>query len=320
MGGASVGGDIDGKVNIFGILVPEAQFHGRRGRQAQCRGLQIVGLLHPCAVRVKPHAVCAVVAGIVGGAIARGAGVVAPFGIHIGNRTLVVVPAHGDGVIHREAVEVLFPREAGDLSAQGGEVNLSGPIAEVLTAAAGAHLGRIVGSLFEAFHSEGVAVGFDRIGLVAVEADLPDRFLAAGCPAQFCRVGTHFIDREVCRIGTGNNKRHLCIIEVPAVCIITLVFEGKLDGLTLVGREIDGVCHPAVCHGYRRPEFGFTAIQKHNRILTITIIIRICIKRPECEFYGRVGIVVIINGQFRHYQVDVAIIAAVGTVRTGMTA
>ena len=284
MGGASVGGDIDGKVNIFGILVPEAQFHGRRGRQAQRRGLQIVGLPPPCVVRVKPHAVCAVVAGIVGGAIARGAGVVAPFGIRIGNITLVVVPAHGDGIIHRETVEVLFPREAGDLSAQRGEVHLGGPIAEVLPAAAGAHLGRIVGSLFEASQCEGVAGGFDRIGLVAVEADLPYRLIAAGCPAQFCRVGTHFVDREVCRIGTGNNKRHFCIIEVPAVCIVTLVLEGKLDGLTLVGREIDGVCHPAVCHGYRRPEFGFTAIQKNDRILVIGTKIRI--KRPEGEFYG----------------------------------
>ena len=269
MGGASVGGDIDGKVNIFGILVPEAQFHGRRGRQAQRRGLQIVGLPPPCVVRVKPHAVCAVVAGVVGGAIARGAGVVAPFGIRIGNITLVVVPTSRDGVIHSEAVEVLFPREAGDLSAQRGEVHLGGPIAEVLTAAAGAHLGRIVGGLFEAFHGERIAVGFDRMGLVAVQADLPYRFLAAGRPAQFCRVGTHFVDREVRRIGARNNKRHLRIIKVPDVRIDTLVLEGKMDGLPLVGRKINGIRHPAICYRYRRPEFGLPAIQKHNRILVI---------------------------------------------------
>ena len=122
-----------------------------------------------------------------GGTVAAGAGIVAPFVTRCIGRPFLIVPTVGDGVGLGKAVEVFRPWEGGDRIAQGGEVQFTAPLALAVTAAAvGTHLHGVGGIRGES--REGIWIFCNINRSVAAHLNLPCRSRTRFRPAQHNRI------------------------------------------------------------------------------------------------------------------------------------
>ena len=145
-----------------------------------------------------------------------------------------------------KALKIFMPGEFGDGCAQCGEFHFVAPSALFGFTKESAHFDSVDCAGEQVGQCKRLRIGGNEMLFVTVEADLPRGFAAGSRPVQLCRGGRDRTDSEV--FAGDSIKCHFYIIYVPAVCIVTLIFEGDLNGMSLVGSEVNGVAHPVFYH------------------------------------------------------------------------
>ena len=149
-----------------------------------------------------------------------------------------------------KALKIFMPREGGNCRTQRGEFHFVAPSALFGFTKESAHFDSVDCAGGQVGQCKRLRIGNNEMLFVTVEANLPRGLATGSRPVQLRRSGRDGADGKV--LAGDSVKCHFYIIYIPAVRIGALILEGDLDGMSLVGSEVNGITHPAFCyHGGR---------------------------------------------------------------------